>query len=223
MFLLALLAAACTCERTRPPANAPCASEPACAGACDAGSGAGCTEAARFALERPDPEGAARLWARACDLGDGRGCMRAAGDLTATEEVRARREALGRSLLPAPCERGDAEACELLVKAGRDDAERWRSLATAALRADCARGERGACHRLGSSLLTGRLGQTDLVTGAQLLDGACDAGLAGACAELGLAYRLGRPLPADLARATQLLSRAGELSAGLDAGTPTAN
>lgn len=193
------------------PPPGPCAPLSACLAACDGGQSAACYEASRLWVDPADGgrdlAGAQRLAAVACEKGDGRGCVRASVP-----------EKAG-LLLPAQCEAGQLEACELLVNwyreldAGVQASEafsRTRALATRA----CEAGDPFACARLGSALLSGWLGTEDPKEAARLLDKACEGGVAGACIELGLALAKGRPgLDPDPARSARLRSAARELSA----------
>lgn len=200
----------------RRPAQAPprpCPDFVRCGEACAGGdAGAQCYEASLFALEGGTDAGrdlaaVARLAGQACDQGEGRGC------------VRAGRSADALRALPAQCEAGLSEACELLVPLLRDadagaEAEARGGQATGMLEAACERGDPFACARLGSTFTDGRLGKTDLKAGVALLERACEAGVAGACIEAALLLGKGRPpaLEADQRRAAQLGRIAGELS-----------
>ncbi len=219
-------------RRTDP---APCADVAACEGACEAGQARACAEAARLLFEdatKPrDLPHITQQYTRGCQLNDGVACERAAGT-TRVDEDRPALQAKAATLLPGQCERGDWEACELLHAAAQkapstdggaaDDTFGKRALTL--LRGLCAEGSGPACHRLGSALLTGRLGQKEAVEGARLMDRACAVEIAGACAELGMAYNFGKGLTQDIAKAKQYMRRAGALTRqgapAEDAGTP---
>lgn len=221
-------------RRTDP---APCPDIAACEAACDQGQARACAEAARLLFEdntkpRDLPHITSR-YAKACQLNDGVSCDRAAGMTRAEDERPALREK-ATQLLPGQCERGDSEACELLHAAAVADAappadgggpiSPPSDRALALLRGQCADGSGPACHRLGSALLTGRLGARSPRDAEKLLDRACAVDIAGACAELGMAYNFGKLLPLDAVKAKHYMRRAGALTRqgapAVDAGAP---
>lgn len=196
--------------RLAPPAPRSCASLDACLGACDGGVASGCYDATLFLLEARGEAGRdlspiAGLAGRACDGGDGRGCARAERFEDATR------------LLPAQCEGGDIEACELWFSSSSSldagvTAARAAARAHALLEAAC-ESQPWACARLGSSLTRARLGVTDVKRGIALLEQACDAGVAGACIEATLIFTRGVPgIEPDPSRAAKAGRRARELS-----------
>lgn len=161
-----------------------CADLASCAKACKAPSvgGNGCYDAAVFAMESgpdggPDLTAVTMYAALACDKGDGRGCLRAS------------RPGDAMKVLPAQCERGEAEACELLAGV-KTEADAGADAAVAAKRAKkilqdkCEDGDGAACGRLGSALLNGRLGRADPKQALTWLDKACRKGHATSCEEL---------------------------------------
>jgi uncharacterized protein len=205
------------------PPPRPCAPLSACLLACERGERGACYEASRLWVDPADGgrdlPGAQRLAAQACDKGDGRGCMRATA-LPAADAGQVADYALAAGrLLPASCEGGELEACELLTSwyleqdAGVEAASTGAKARALALKA-CDGGDPFACARAGSALLSGWLGVRDPKEGARLLEQACDAGVAGACIELGIALATGRPgLEPDPARSLRLRSAARELTA----------
>ncbi|MDP1823199.1 MAG: hypothetical protein Q8L48_08160 [Archangium sp.] len=208
--------------RAAPPPG-PCANLAACLQACERGEPRECYEASRLWVDPADGgrdlTGAQRLAGVACEKGDGRGCVRAGALPTADAGQLAEFSRAAGRLLPQQCDAGELEACELLFARLREldagveaatAASRARTLATRA----CEGGDSFSCARLGSALLSGRLGTEEPGEGARLLDKACEGGVAGACLELGLALVKGRPgLAPDPARAVRLRSAARELSA----------
>jgi TPR repeat protein len=227
-LVLTLALNACTCaRRTEVAASAPDAASPrrtpapsaprscgsfeACVTACEAGRGAACYDASLFAFEARVDAGrdlslVSRFVGLACDAGEGRGCMRA------------QKLAEAGRLLPAQCEGGDAEACELLFTwAQGEDAGTVGTTAAAKalalLDAACPT-QPWACAREGSLLVRGRIGVTDIPRGVKLLERACDDGVAGACLEATLIFSRGlADFPADPARAAKMARSARELSA----------
>ncbi len=180
---------------------------------CESGDADACFDTARRLMETPGhAEEVRKLLARGCQLGSGSSCLGAAG-----LEPRERDALLARAatLLPAACDKGVALACEQLftLSPGSDAGVRAHDLLADA----CDAGSQPSCHRLGSSLLDGRLGKSAPEEGEALLQRACTAGIAGACAELGMAYNFGKGLPQDPGKARLLMQRAGGLSR--DAGT----
>lgn len=201
--------------RPAPPAPRSCASYAACVDACDAGQAAGCYDAALAMLELRvdggrDLQLVTPLATRACELGDGRGCARS-NDARASERL-------------GPQCAGDGglvtlEACELLSVWQRDhdagaDAANSGARAMAMLEARCAN-EPWACARLGSALLHGHLGRTEVPRALTLLERACDDGVAGACVEVTLVFLRGMPsagIEPDPARAAKTGRSARELT-----------
>ncbi|MBL8915134.1 MAG: sel1 repeat family protein [Archangium sp.] len=186
-----------------------CASLEACLAGCDGGVPGACYDGTLFILET---RGAARdltpiaaLTSLACERGDGRGCARAS---RLDDALR---------LLPAQCEGGDVEACELWYSSALSldagvTARGAAARAHALLETACV-DQPWACARLGSSLARGRLDVTDVKRGVALLEQACEAGVAGACLEATLAFSRGLPgLAPDPERAAKTGRRARELS-----------
>ncbi len=227
----------CTRNAAHPPdagdgTPAVCSTAPACEARCDRGDAAACVKAAGLWLEDPTRgRSLTRVMAqyeKGCALNHGGACVGSAGNPDAPPEARAGFLAKAATLLPAECARGAAASCEHLavLHEGRDagvEAAEAGTRARALLAKACADAEPAACHRLGSALLTGRLGARAPADGERLLEKACTAGLAGACAELGMAYNFGTVLGQDAAKARRYMQRAGALSApvapGLDAGS----
>jgi TPR repeat protein len=189
-----------------------CPSFTACAAGCeDGGHAALCYEASIFAFGTPDAgrdlQAVVQFANLSCEGGDGRGC------------VRANRPADALGKLPAQCETGDAEACELLIPLQREHGDAAAADATAVraralLEVACKAPEPFACARLGSALIGGRFGKLEAKEGAAVLERACEAGVAGACIELALALTRGVPpeLEKDAPKAALLGKRARLLS-----------